>query len=107
MPIKDPLCLRLMRGLGREIGLGGKGKDGGDRSLARRQKQDPRFPRVIYINGRKHLESEAWEKYKRDLMCEGLQKAPSPPPGRKNTAQPTPSPVEDKFESIEPALDTS
>jgi hypothetical protein len=101
-----PLLLRPWSGLGEEIG--GKGKDKGNRSLNRRWKRDPSFPPVVWLNGRKYLVSDAWENYKLNLMREGLQKPPASPPARKDTAQPTPSRIEHKFnEIIEPTLDTS
>jgi hypothetical protein len=48
----------------------------GRRTVGRRIKQDPDFPRVIVINGRNYVEEDALAAYKEKLIERGLGARP-------------------------------
>lgn len=62
--------------LGPEIG--GTGKSGGRRTVGRRIKADPDFPKVYRINGRLYVREADWENYKRVLLRRGAEAASKP-----------------------------
>ena len=60
-----PTKLRALTKLAAEL-------DTSRRTVDRRRRDDPAFPRVITIRGRTYVESSAWEKYKADLIQRAL-----------------------------------
>ena len=69
-----PIHLRSLMELGPE--LGGRGKDGGRRTISRRMRSDPDFPSVTRINGRVFVDASEWENYEQLVFRRGLEVRP-------------------------------
>jgi hypothetical protein len=48
------------------------------RTIKRRAKSDPDFPKLIVFGGRLHATRQSWEAYKKILLARGLEARPFP-----------------------------
>jgi hypothetical protein len=102
MALQGSILFRPLTELGPE--LGGRGKDKGRRTIGRKKKIDPDFPRVHWWNGRGYIQAEEWEAYKKILIRRGLENTRELPPAVCSQQNPIDAAVADIFDAICGAL---